>query len=67
MIVEKKKDGCKGCYYNKSADEMFEELGYEKEGKEHIGLKYIKKDNEFDNLTCYIAFSIYENVERRIL
>lgn len=22
---------CKGCYYNKSADEMFEELGYKKQ------------------------------------
>lgn len=39
----KEKRGCKGCYYNKSADEMFEELGY----KKNEGLRSIDFCNKY--------------------
>ncbi len=50
MIVEKKRCGCEGCAYNKkSADEMFEELGYEKEIVGN-GFSYYSSDKEIEFL-----------------
>ena len=45
----KEKRGCKGCYYNKTADEMFEELGYKKEEHHYFNCNYIAYLNKEKN------------------
>ena len=40
-IVEKKKEAVNGCYYNKTADEMFKKIGYKKQENE-LQIKYIE-------------------------
>lgn len=50
LDCEEEKMGCKGCAYNKkSADEMFEELGYEKASIGN-GIEYYGADKEIDFL-----------------
>lgn len=63
----KKNYGCSGCAYNeKSADEMFEELGYKKicnKPKQNFHIEYTKYD-DYLNKTIIIQFWCDKSIDK---
>ena len=72
--AECEKRGCDGCAYNeKTADEMFEELGYTETEKYKNGIEYFDDEDESISFTDYdeqgkrIEYSRFEGISMQEL